>query len=740
MSMNQSAIYRVEGMDCVNCAREVETSVSRLPGVQAVQVDYATGQLHLTGAVPFDQLAARVALTGKRLVAPDAPPPAPSTAPGGVMGFWDYLRRKRDTQLALIGAAVILLTLLLTLVGLPGEISRWLYSAGMLVTLYPIAKSGLGTLWATRQFNINLLMTIAAFGALALGEYLESATVIFLFAIGEALEGYTADRARDSIRGLVALKPTVATRVLGILQETVPVDQLAVGERVLVRPGDQVPVDGLVRSGASSVNQAPITGESLPVSKQTGDEVFAGTINGEGALTVEVTRLAADNTLSRIIALVEQAASNRAQSQRLIDRFASVYTPAVTILAALVAILPPLLFQAHFYDTPTEHGWLYRAISMLVIACPCALVISTPVTVISAITAAARRGVLIKGGVHLEALATIRAVAFDKTGTLTHGRPVLTQVRSAACSGSPDCPACDDLLALANAVEVQTAHPLARAILQAAESRSLTGAYPPAEAVELLPGRGVRGRVNQQQITLGSHRYFDEAFPHAADLCGLAQAAESKGQTTLLLAENDQVRGFLSLVDDVRADSGQVVAALNGQGLVTVMLTGDHAAAARSVGERVGVRDVQAGLMPGDKLTAIQSLRDKYGPVAMVGDGVNDTPALAAATVGVAMGAAGSPQALETADVALMSDDLAQLPYALRLSRFARRLILQNVALSFGVKAVFLVLAFFGLTALWVAILADVGMSLLVTLNGMRPLRFEAGMASPPQSMTPASS
>ncbi|HUN09998.1 MAG TPA: cation-translocating P-type ATPase [Aggregatilineales bacterium] len=718
-----TSIYHVEGMDCAHCAREVEASVERLTGVQSVAVDFVSGQMRLRGSVPYAELAARVALTGKRLVEPTAAAAPLVTPSGGVMGFWAYLRRKLDTQLALVGAALVIFTFGLTLAGLSSEISRWLYSAGMLITLYPIARNGLGTLWATRQFNINLLMTIAAFGALALGEYLESATVIFLFAIGEALEGYTADRARDSIRGLVALKPTVATRVLGILQETVPVDQLAVGERVLVRPGDQIPVDGQVVSGASSVNQAPITGESLPVSKMVGDDVFAGSINGEGALTVTVTRLAADNTLSRIISLVEQAASNRAHSQRMIDRFASIYTPAVTVVAALVAFLPPLLLNAPFYDTPTEHGWLYRAISMLVIACPCALVISTPVTVISAITAAARRGVLIKGGVHLEALGTIKVVAFDKTGTLTYGRPVLAQIHSADCTGAETCPACDDLLALANAVEAQTAHPLARAITQAAETRALSTAYPPAEAVELLPGRGVRGQVNHQQITLGSHRFFDESLPHSPELCHLAQAAEAHGQTTLLVAENDRVRGFLSLTDAVRPVSRQVVSELTTQGITTVMLTGDHAAAATHVASQVGVHDVRASLLPADKLAAIHSLRQQSGPVAMVGDGVNDTPALAAATVGIAMGAAGSPQALETADVALMADDLTQLPFALRLARFARHLIAQNVLLSFGVKAVFLVLAFFGLTSLWVAILADVGMSLLVTLNGMRPLR-----------------
>ncbi|MDX2162268.1 MAG: heavy metal translocating P-type ATPase [bacterium] len=719
--------YIVKGMDCAGCAREVETGVAKLDGVQTVQVDFATSKMRLAGNVPFDALQARVSALGKSVH--EESEAADETAPamrGGVIGFWDYLLRRTETRLALVGGGIVLVTLILSLaLSLPETVTAVAYTVGMAITLLPIARSGINTLRINRQFNINLLMSIAAIGAIWIGEYLEGATVIFLFAVGEALEGYTADRARNSIRGLMALKPTEAVRVRGGVEQKVSVSVLEVGDKLLVKPGENIPMDGVIVSGGSSVNQAPITGESVPVAKASGDEVFAGTINGEGALTMRVTRLAADNTLSRIIRMVEEAQSVRAPSQRMIDRFAAWYTPAVVVIAALVALVPPLLFGQPFYDTPTEHGWLYRALSMLVIACPCALVISAPVTVISAITAAARRGVLIKGGAFLEALGTVRAFAFDKTGTLTEGKPAVTGWRSLDCPTGEACAECDEVLALASAVERRTTHPLAQAVVDAAAERNLASRYAPAENVELLAGRGVRGQVNGSTVTVGSHRLFDETFAHGAEVCAAVDAVEAQGRTAMLIAEGNRVRGYIALADTVRASSQAVVRELNALNLPTIMLTGDNATVAARVAEQVGVTDVRAGLLPQDKVEAVKGLLTRYHSVAMVGDGVNDTPSLAAATVGIAMGGAGSPQALETADIALMSDDLRQLPFAVRLARFARRLIGQNVALSFGMKAVFLVLAFFGVTSLWVAILADVGMSLLVTLNGMRPLAFE---------------
>jgi Cd2+/Zn2+-exporting ATPase len=718
-------------MDCAHCAEELETGLAKLDGVKTVHVDFMTSLMKLDGNVPFDALQARVQSFGKSLVPPQAndQPNSERASRGGVIGFWDYLLARRETQLALIGGGLILLTAMLTVLGLSEPYAGLLYTIGMAITLAPILKGGIVRIQINREFNINILMSIAAIGAILIGEYLEGATVIFLFAVGEALEGYTADRARDSIRGLMALKPTQAIRLTShdpvLNEDTVHVNQLAIGDLILVKAGANIPMDGVVVAGGSSVNQAPITGESIPAVKTAGDEVFAGTINGEGVLTVRVTRLAADNTLNRIIALVQDAQSNRAPIHRLVDRVAHYYTPAVVVIAALVAFVPPLVFGAPFFDTATEHGWFYRALAMLVIACPCALVISTPVTVISAITAAARRGVLIKGGAFLEALAGVKVFAFDKTGTLTQGKPAVMAYRSVDCMTGEACLLCDDVLALAAAVERRASHPLAQAVVNAAQTHHLEAQYAPAEAVEHLAGRGVRGMVNGDLVTVGSHTLFDESFPHEVALCAAVGDAENDGRTIMMLAKGQRVRGYVALADEARESSRAVIAELNTMGLATVMLTGDNHAAAGKIGGQVGVSEIRANLLPQDKVTAISELRQSYQVVAMVGDGINDTPALAAANIGIAMGGAGSPQALETADIALLADDLTQLPYVVRLARFTRKLIMQNISISFGMKLVFLILALFGITSLWVAIFADVGISLLVTLNGMRPLRFE---------------
>ncbi len=722
---SQKHIYEIGGMDCANCAREVETGVSKLDGVEFASVEYTTGKLQLIGDVPFDILQRRVESLGKTIAPPQAEPVQTASKRGGVIGFWDYLRARQDTRLALVGGAGIILTLVLSLLlTLPENVIGLLYTASMAIALYPIARSGLNTLRINHTFSINLLMSIAAVGAVIIGEFLEGATVIFLFAVGEALEGYTADRARDSLRQLLALAPNEALRVQDGVETVVPVRDLRVDDAILVKPGERIPMDGDITSGSSGVNQAPITGESMPVHKTAGDPVFAGTINGDGALHIRVTHLAQDNTLSRIIQMVEAAQGTRAPSQRLIDRFAQSYTPAVVVIALLVAIVPPLVFNQPFYDTPDGHGWLYRALAMLVIACPCALVISTPVTVISAITAAARRGVLIKGGAHLESLGTVKAIAFDKTGTLTQGKPVVTHWRAVECDLERDtCDTCGDVLALASAVESRSTHPLAQAVTTAAYERGLASAYTPAESVEVLSGRGVQGTIDGKRVTVGSHALFDAEYPHSETLCAQVRDAEARGQTAMLLSEGDHVRGYITVADEARADSQSVIGDLRQMGIQTVMLTGDNATVAEAIGQQVGVDDVRANLLPADKVDAVRGLLKQYGRVAMVGDGINDTPALAMATVGVAMGGAGSAQAMETADIALMADDLTQLPFAVRLSRFARRLIQQNVALSFGMKLLFMLLALFGAASLWMAVFADVGMAVIVTLNGMRPLR-----------------
>ncbi|MBL8163144.1 MAG: cation-translocating P-type ATPase, partial [Anaerolineae bacterium] len=677
--MTTTTTYRVQGMDCAGCARELEQGIAKLPGVTQVSVDFATANMRVEGEIGFAELQARAQALGKSLQQPDAPAPAASR------GFLGYLLNRMETRLALLGGAVLLLGVLFSIPAL--------FIAATAIAGYPIARSGLRALLINRDFNINLLMTIAAIGALLIDETLEAATVIFLFAIGEALEGYTADRARDSLRGLMQLVPQRALRLVAGAHEVVPVEALRVDDHILVQPGERIPMDGIVTAGRGSVDQAPVTGESVPVEKLPGAEVFAGTVNGEAALEVRVTRLAADNTISRIIKLVEEAQSVRAPSQRLIDRFARWYTPGVVVLAVLVALMPPLLFNAPFYDLADgTQGWLYRALELLVIACPCSLVISTPVTIISAITAGARRGVLFKGGAHLEALGGVRAIAFDKTGTLTRGQPTLTVARSVDCEAGQSCDLCDDVLALAAAVEQRSAHPLAKAVVSAAAQRGLGERYGAAQTVSALAGRGVQGQVDGKLVTVGSHALFESEHPHSPALCGWVDQAEADGQTTMLLCDGDRVRGFIAVADEARPESAAIVRELSALGVHSAMLTGDTQRVAGAVGDAVGIADVRAQLMPAQKVDAVRDLLAQHGSVAMVGDGINDTPALAAATVGIAMGGAGSAQALETADIALMADDLRQLPYALRLSRFARRIIRQNIVVSLGLKAAFVLL------------------------------------------------
>ena len=716
--------YKIGNMDCAGCAREVETAVRKLDGVHFAEVDFLSNKLQLIGDVPRESLQAQVEALGKTLIASENGSEARSAPANrtGVLGFWDYLRERQSSRMAIYGGILLLLAIAIDLLALvPLEISPMVYALAMAVAIKPIAESGINTLRINREFNVNLLMTIAAVGALALGEFLEAATVIFLFAIGEALEGYTADRARDSLRGLVALKPLTANRVTGARTQVVPVENLLVADHIRVLPGERIPMDGAVISGSSAVNQAHITGESLPVVKESGEDVFAGSINGEAVLDVRVSRLSADNTLSRIIDLLQNAQGRRAPSQRMIDRFAHYYTPAVAVTALAVALIPPLFFGQPFWDSGAGSGWLYRSLSMLVIACPCALVISTPVTVISAITSAARRGVLIKGGAHLEALAGVRALAFDKTGTLTRGELDVVSTHTNECGEEEPCEPCVEMISLAAAVEAQSTHPFAAAIRSAANASG--NDISPAFEVESLIGQGVRGKVGNRQVTIGSHRFFDNEIEHDSQLCGTARQIEAAGNSAVMVHDGEQVLGVIALADKPRIESRRVIADLQGMGITSVMLTGDNQVVAESIAGQVGVDRFRASLLPQDKVDAVEKLRAEYQQVAMVGDGINDTPALAVASVGIAMGAAGSAQAMETADIVLMTDKLDLLPKTIQRARFARRLIRENIVLSVGLKVVFLLLALTGNVTMLVAVFADVGMSLAVTLNGMRALR-----------------
>jgi len=561
-----------------------------------------------------------------------------------------------------------------------------------------------------RALDINVLMVLAVSGAVILGEWLEAATVIWLFAIAQWLEFRSMDRARHAIRALMTLAPATAVVRRGGSELEVPVSEVTIDDRVVVKPGQRIPLDGAVVQGASSVNQAPITGESWPVDKHAGDEVFAGTINGSGALEILVTRMAADTTLAHIVRLVEQAQRQRAPVQTFVERFARVYTPAVVVLAVLLAALPPLVGGA---DVAT---WAYRGIALLVVACPCALVISTPVSIVSALTAAARAGVLVKGGAHLERLAAVRCVAFDKTGTLTAGRLTVTDV-----IGVDDVPT-HGVLGVAAALESRSEHPIGRAIVAHAASTGL--AVEPGAGYRALPGLGAEATVADVPAVVGSHRLFEERALCTPSLHARMEEVEGRGANLVLVGQAGAPLGVIGFTDEVRPEGREAVAGLKREGIrEVVLLTGDSQAHADVVMAGVGLDQARAGLMPDDKVRAVDELRRRHGAVAMVGDGVNDAPALAAADVGIAMGAAGSDVAIETADVALMSDDLRQLPFVVRLAHATLRNIRVNVALAIGLKLAFVVLASAGLATLWMAVLADTGASLIVTANGLALLR-----------------
>ena len=565
-----------------------------------------------------------------------------------------------------------------------------------------------------RTLDINVLMLLAVVGASLLGEWFEAAAVVWLFGIAQWLEVRSMERARRAIQSLVTLTPSTAiVRRHGIEHEA-PVEALQVGDVVIARPGDRVPVDGIVVAGESAMDQAPVTGESWPVEKAPGDPVFAGTINGTGALEIEVTHPASDSTLARIVRLVEQAERQRAPVQLFVDRFARRYTPAVVALAIAVAVLPPL-FAGDGSGTALA-TWTYRALALLVVACPCALVISTPVAMVSALTAAARQGVLIKSGTHLEQLGRIRCVAFDKTGTLTNER--VTVVDVLAVEGSTS----GDVLEVAAALESRSEHPIGRAIVARARTEGFQ--VRPGEGFRALPGMGAEATVAAAPALVGSHRLFEERRLCTPALHARVEALEGRGATPVLVEHGGTPLGVIGLAHQLRPEGRTVVEQLRAEAVDwVVLLTGDRAANANLVRERAGLDEAHADLLPGDKVEHITRLRARHGAVAMVGDGINDAPALAAADVGIAMGVAGSAVALETADVALMADDLGKLPYAVRLARATLANIRVNVAIALGLKLLFVGLAVSGLATLWLAVLADTGASLIVTANSLRLLR-----------------
>ena len=581
--------------------------------------------------------------------------------------------------------------------------SDLLLIATMILSGYKIAEIGLRSLLRL-NISINLLITIAAVGAYAIGHLEEGAAVVFLFNIAEKLEDYAADRARRSIEALMELKPEVATIRSNGEEKVVPVEDVWPGEVFVVRPGDRIPLDGVVVEGTSEVNQATITGESAPAVKDLGDDVYAGTINIDGFLAVKVTKVMEETVLARILRLVEEAEESRSPTEAFVDRFARYYTPAVIVLAVLVAVIPPLFFQQSF------QYWLYRALVMLVVACPCALAISTPVAMISAITSAGRNGVLVKGSTFIEQMSATKAIAFDKTGTLTMGELGVTDVISPVLSER-------ELLRRAVALEAKAEHPIAKAIMEKAAEEGV-------DIVETTDfkayvGRGVEACIDEKTCCIGNMRLFEELGIEPLD--GLVERLEAEGKTVVLVSEDNCAVGAIALMDKVREGAAESIRALKAVGIRVEMLTGDNETTARAIAERLGLDGYKAHLLPEEKVRAVEELKAEYGITAMVGDGVNDAPALAAADIGIAMGAIGSDVALETADIALMEDDLSRINYLVRLSRATMGRIRENIVASIVVKLMVAALAFPGWVTLWMAVaIGDMGLSIAVILNSLR--------------------
>lgn len=753
-------VFDLSGMDCADCARGIERTVREIPGVASTTVSFGTAKLRVVASDDTDAVtlsgdvvrAVGDAGYGARIpTARDAAMPVPP--------WWRaWMGNARLRAAAAAGVLIVLAWLLgrlpavasvpslLSLLGYQTEEISLLpllgYAAAVLVGGAQIARSGFRTLVRSHTLDINLLMTVAVVGAIAINEWAEAAAVVFLFGLGEGLEGLTVDRARNSIRSLLHLTPLEAVRKGHRGPEQVAVEDLEPHDIVIVRPGERIPADGLVVTGASSVDQAAITGESMPVTKVVGSDVYAGTMNGRGYLEVVVRHRAEDATLARIGRLIEEAQEQRAPTERFVDRFSRYYTPAVFAAAVLVALVPPLTGQPLL-------PWLYRALVLLVVSCPCALVISTPVAIVAALGRASAFGVLIKGGEHLEQAGGIRAVAFDKTGTLTVGRPEVVAVRTVG-GYEPE-----ELIALAAVIEERSEHPLAAAVLHRREHEMAVGAcdvhgahahdhdaehihlYPHDESeadlsarevsdFEAITGRGARASLDGRTCYVGSPRLFDEMGVNTGELRGTVEQWQDEGRTVLLVGGDTEVYGAIAVADRPRPHAREALQRLRQAGVRRItMLTGDNERTARSVARELGVDEYRAGLLPEQKVGAVRELLAARGRVAMVGDGVNDAPALATATVGVAMGAAGSDTAIETADIALMGDDLGRLAFVIGLSRRALRIIRANIAFALAVKALVIGLTFLGLTSLWLAILADTGATLLVVANSMRLLRYQ---------------
>jgi len=707
---NDTTTFHVKGMDCPDEISELRKCLGGVQGIRDLTFNLMQATMtvqHDMDQTSVDEIVQRIGTTGMQASVVEVEPSRwrqlETAWPRGPL--WMALAASASTVLGIalsfLPAAPVL--------GTPWP-AAFAYVVAIAAAWRFVLPKALGALRRFR-LDMNVLMTVAVIGAVGLGEWLEGAAVAVLFAISHLLETWSVNRARRAIQSLMELSPEQAR----VLQEDgsereLAVEDVEVGSRIVVRPGEKFPLDGEVVEGATTVDQAPITGESAPVDKSPGDEVFAGTVNQDGAVTVKVTKAAGDTVLAGVIRLVEQAQSRRSRSEQFVETFARYYTPAVVIGAVLLCIVPPLLFGAAW------SAWFYRALVLLVIACPCALVISTPVSIVSGLAAAARNGVLIKGGEFLEAVGRTRVIAIDKTGTLTHGKPVVQEVIPLGDATE------QGLLELAAAIEQRSEHSIARAIVEFANERGISP--PPCHDYQAIRGKGAQATVDGSRHFLGNHRLLEEKNLCTDEIHRVMTEHEDCNHTVVGVASEERPLGVILLADGLREEAPEAIQALLGEGIERViMLTGDNIGTAEAIAKECGGVEPRAELLPADKVRAVEELRASHNHVAMVGDGINDAPALAAATVGIAMGAGGTDAALETADIALMTDDLRKLPWLLRHSRRTRRVIMQNIGLSLGIKVVFLVLAIPGLASLWMAIAADMGASLLVTANGLRLLR-----------------
>ncbi len=709
----------IEGMDCSDCARVIEHSVGRMDGVLNVVVNYPAQKMR----VEYDAHKINHGAIEKRVRSLGYTIPAE--------GLQSFYQENRELIFSLTAGALVLLGWLgETWFGLPPLAARALFLAAYFFGGWDVSRHALHAL-RERHFDTDLLMVTAAIGAALIGNFFEGALLLFLFSLGHALEERTLDRARSAVRALADLTPKTALVQRNGAEREISVQELQIGDVVIVRPDVRIPVDGVVMEGASAVNQAPVTGESAPVDKEPGASVFAGSVNGEGALRVQTTRLAQDSTLARVMKLVEEAQTQKSPTQQTVEKFSRVFVPAVLGLTALLIVIPPLL------GMPFQESFL-RAMTLLVAASPCALALGTPAAILAGVAQAARNGVLVKGGAHLENLGRLKALAFDKTGTITHGRPELTDIvifdlgfmnLDPAAESDPakiQADASDVLLRLAASAESRSAHPLAQAIVRAARAKQLTLAD--AQNVQAITGKGLRAQAENRALLFGNLKLMQENnVVVTAAATRQIQALQAAGKTLILVAADGKLVGALGVADTLRADAQAALRALHANGIAhTIMLTGDNARVAEAIAKQVGLTDVRADLLPEDKLTAIRELTNEYQQVGMVGDGVNDAPALAHATVGIAMGGAGTDVALETADVALMADDLSKLPFAVALGRATRRVILQNLAIALGVIALLIGATLTGIVSIGIAIVFHEGSTLVVVANALRLLNLRA--------------